>query len=1241
VAKIPFSTARDYYGPSLSDPRDQPDFWSNYPRKVERSTPSQFANLGIAAGIVGSIAAAGYLPFRKGHLWDVYSGLAKGFEEYSPAKFLRTFQVSKLLSPFETSARNAILPISAQSLLTNKQQAEYLSRIIGPGSYPRLVKEGVTLRGNRLFWGQGQDVALKRAAVILSPEHGGVSRIGAGYARSLGMTELKGFPEFGKFFSTVKPFEKRDIFNPAIRGEAAQIIGGKNIFQHQWRKLAGLGTEQIERFNRLLEMTPKVGKYLGVKRAGGLKMLGALSLKYGVGLGALGLGYEYLDWKARQSEALDETLFSEGITYGLATLPVKAHLMAAQASEALGLQDYARGQEEMAPGSTSLMKLAAFPFMGAAGVGTAAYFTRTAKMAQLQIAEGISASMAAHRIGEAFKSWDRFGGFIENIGRSLEKRGGLLGKIKTPVGFGMAVGAGIGLAAVLPFLPGALIPQKSSEELKAIYSGEQEVAIKKGRWWELGRQPYEGSGISYFRPHAYSLLGSRAREKGIWGEDYETLNPIERWYKKTFTYELEAKHYKERPYPVTGRPFEDVPFIGPILSATVGRLFKPTLYMHTSEWLSDKGIKTQPPGFGARIATEIGQIPQGIPIAPGGIASTVGEQIYRIGTEMVGFTGFTAAAIKEKITGSQDWFDQIAELESASRITSYEREYWERDLGGLAGLSEAWRRLYPHRRRQIDLANPIRNTLPDWLPGAGEKSPNFLIGDPYTKVPFGETRLPGPGLEALYPELRGVAAEDYSASWKHKILGDIAPYTDKYKQSLRIVRAARKESDWSEAEEQRFQNTMAQVKARKQKKEFNEYKYLTPMGDIPTGAKAESSELMIAMNEMKAAGVEKPSMFDRVFGGYWELLSHNAETAFDQMTPVSPGAKLVHQRTAIEDYEREILYGQSAAFWQHPVTHFMAPFARSMGHAFGFEGVPAASETTRNIEEQFDVLKYVKNARLANVARMAGDTMAVKEFENNKNETMFGINPFTRNYSNLLRALPRRERDYFTSFEQADSIEERQRILEMVPENEKSLYIARWKLTHADQLKKAIKAEVLTEDQQLEADRQIKSIYKEAATEGFPTSDELMAEFLQTKASGENYADWYRRVKILGNMRSMPGPDWTGWHPSVDLEDIKLKLVNHLGEEPIPLNLWPSRAAELPYKPFISEESIAPLIDQDELTSEEIKARVNDLLFTDKMRGDTFITSTVSEKQEVALTIDIEEDTTEKQERLLVEALSA
>ena len=299
------------------------------------------------------------------------------------------------------------------------------------------------------------------------------------------------------------------------------------------------------------------------------------------------------------------------------------------------------------------------------------------------------------------------------------------------------------------------------------------------------------------------------------------MSPLEKWYKREFTYELEKEHYRERPYPITGLPFEDVPFIGPILAHTIGRLIKPPVLMHTDEWQQDGMIKAEPPGFGERVATELGELPEGTPISPFGLRGLVGEQAYRL-TEMIGLPGFIMTSVKESLTGTPDLFDQMKQLESSRRMFGAERAYWDLELGGGLGTTEAFRRLYPHRRRQIPLYNPIRNMMPEWLPGPGEKASDLLHGDPYATVQEGELRLPGPGYAVRFPELQGVRPEDYPLIHQYKILGDVAPYTDKFKQVRRAVMGVRKLKTWTEYEENIYQTTEEQVKARKVKKEFQE-----------------------------------------------------------------------------------------------------------------------------------------------------------------------------------------------------------------------------------------------------------------------------------------------------------------------------------------------------------------------------------------------------------------------------------
>ena len=343
------------------------------------------------------------------------------------------------------------------------------------------------------------------------------------------------------------------------------------------------------------------------------------------------------------------------------------------------------------------------------------------------------------------------------------------------------------------------------------------------------------------------------------------------------------------------------------------------------------------------------------------------------------------------------------------------------------------------------------------------------------------------------------------------------------------------------------------------------------------------------------------------------------------MTPISPGAKLVHTRSPIEAYERLQLYGTENAFWQHPWRDFLRPFTMLMGRAMGWSGVPGHIERKRDVEEYFDILKYAKYARLANIARFSGDSSAAKEFESKKDETLFGVNPFTRNYTSIFRALPRRERDYFNAFSAASSVEERKRVLEMVPENERGLYIARWKLGFAEEVKKAQKAGYLGESEIEEAEKIVSGIYDEAKTEGLPSSQELFQEYLKTRIPGESYPDWYRRVHLLPQHPALPGPDWVGWHPSVDLEDIKLKVIQNMGEDMHDFNLWPSRLQSLVYKPYINDAAIAPILEPEQLTEDEMHARINELFVGNGTIPHVFTRTTFGNSTTGGLEVDIEQ----------------
>jgi hypothetical protein len=126
-------------------------------------------------------------------------------------------------------------------------------------------------------------------------------------------------------------------------------------------------------------------------------------------------------------------------------------------------------------------------------------------------------------------------------------------------------GAVIGLAAMAAFIPGMLGSRKTGGELRDIYSGNEPVPVRQGRWWELGSTPFEGGRIKAWRPHWSILHKSRSEEASLYGSEANkwahnpVLHPI-KWLRDP--YYLEKLHYSDRPYPVASPAFSNVPLVG-------------------------------------------------------------------------------------------------------------------------------------------------------------------------------------------------------------------------------------------------------------------------------------------------------------------------------------------------------------------------------------------------------------------------------------------------------------------------------------------------------------------------------------------------------------------------------------------------------------------------------------------------------------------------------------------------------
>lgn len=1290
----PFAAA--YHHPPAASP-----FWAQGPQVQQ----SSWGNMAAFGGTLAGITALGFVPMGERRLWDYYLKAIRGVEEISPMKILRTFQWSEVTSPLGANKALSLSPeLFTRTIETaegvrkipNMRMRELMARMTGTSitdlQASGAFAEGLEFRRTGWLFGEiatpsGRVLSSSALPMQIRPRSG--ASFMDWFARTSGMelghtqSVLRGEELISAAVTTPKVSQ---ILGYPLSEQASRFLSkARTLARYQRAYWAG----QVGRLNRLLlapldilrsggnrfprltKAYERFGKALAVKPGTATQMLWRYTAK-GMGIYAGYEGLKYLSYLRSKSENRAVTgtagaaigaavgrllskrrglaagailggiigvapLFDQGIFQGFAEGWRKSTTGYAKVSEAAGLTQAAREQEELMPGITKARTLAGFTLGGTMmGLFTGGLLGRFLKK------EGLAGKSA------------KWGGYV-----------------------GAAVWGAFALSAALAtgHAPGILAAKHTPEELEEIHSGRKLLPVRRGRWWLFGRSAYEGSRAMMYKPHWYHLMMTRAREKALYGSEEEKwkyspmLHPFKALFDDEFKYHWERKHYEEYPYPVTSPWGAEIPFIGPAVAATIGRVIKPQRTMHEEQWrgTSPAGESTylQIPTAGEELAaTELGGTLPGEPVSQLGAKQTIGELIYRA-NELRGLTGFMHGAIKEALTGSQDYFDQSQQLETAARIMSSERAYWEKELGDPFGGTELFRRFLPHRRRQVSLYNPIRNRLPDWLPGENYFI-DFLHGSPLGKVYNAEWRLPGVGYEALNPDVAGVSPEDYSVYHRFKILSDVAMWSDEFKEARRQVRTAIKRGELSEDQLANFHEINRQISEKKKRKRFTEYQFsedalqqmkVRVKESIAPGTFATEQHGVIGLSGVEMAhnllaqknkatigtptyrrkqalvsdylrehiypgaeldvyvhrdelhrfkkgpagyyqpaavmaggtnigrglveaGLaeypEEPTPFtiatkysgaERALGRAWEVVAHT-EPPSEYLIPFSPMAKFVHQRSAVEEYERTRAYGTESAFWQHPVAHFLKPTYWMARRGLGTEELPPDVQRRMEIETYFDRLKWVKSYALEQAAKKMKDDEAAEEFRKEKRRTLFGVDPYG-SLSYIYSAVPALDRDYFQEFKNAQSQEERDKILKMIPPDQRPIYQAQWNM----KLATALRAQQAMGMEDESSDSLMKSLNLARMAEGQPVSPELLEQYKEEKGKGESYADWGRKQAIRAYFKKhpLPGPDWVGFHPNVDLEDLKLKMADNEALEIHDFNLWPNRRRELVRKPYVDE----------------------------------------------------------------------
>lgn len=637
------------------------------------------------------------------------------------------------------------------------------------------------------------------------------------------------------------------------------------------------------------------------------------------------------------------------------------------------------------------------------------------------------------------------------------------------------------------------------DELKAVYSGDKLVEVKKGRWWEAGGTPYEGGETSYFRPHAYVSLMNKARERSVWGNEVDEYSPLTRFFLKNFTYHLEEKNYYNRPYPMSGAAFEDVPILGKLLSATIGRVIKPTKLMHQDE-LYREGPDGREIAFERLpgVNPDLGEVGSGVPKSPYEGLRAAGAVQYTF-REIEGLTGYGKNILQKIFTGREVLGTRDLIFETSNMMDSAIESYWDKELGGFGFLSEPVRRIFPRPRAEIEGYNPIMNTMPSFLP---EK---FKRGDPYRKIKNGAVRLPGAGYEAVNPDVAGLDPEDYPDIHKYKILADVAPSS----RSTIALREKLMERDVAEVLTEHESKMLAEINRMHQKR-------LAPLDNDPFHENA--IKIPYVSEAISSAYLGTTEFIRRSLAGAENLIPGGFR----------PSAKLLgHTRDAIETYEMERVYNTTNSFWDAPVRDWLRPAMYSAANFLGWDGKPMHVQKREDVDAHFDKLQFIKFMRLADTASNAKDR---KRYLNLAARTRTGVNPEGDALSMYL-SLPVAEKKFFDAFAHAQGVD-RERILELVPEDQVHLYQAVWSRIDAG------------EDLSL-------------LTESKPIIDE---QYMYSKLS---------YVEEEMNMGPMPKADWIGWHKDVNINDIKVKYINSLGEEIHDYDVWGKQVRAVSRKPYL------------------------------------------------------------------------
>jgi hypothetical protein len=348
-------------------------------------------------------------------------------------------------------------------------------------------------------------------------------------------------------------------------------------------------------------------------------------------------------------------------------------------------------------------------------------------------------------------------------------------------------------------------------------------------------------------------------------------------------------------------------------------------------------------------------------------------------------------------------------------------------------------------------------------------------------------------------------------------------------------------------------------------------------GYVKAGVNIGGSSLNAALINSRDFAIEKDDLAlygkasapERGIGYAWNMLSHNvakysAPLEYVSMFGFSPGMKFLNYRTAREDYEQTEIYGEGIRMWQKPFSHWFAPAIKTALHNWaGMDYIPAGVRKEREIEEHFDKTKYHKYRLLEEQAVAEGNTeMAAHYSKIRRTQTIHGAHGYQEAHE-AAKVLKGKEAQYAMGFFNETDIREKSKILDMVPIHKKKIIEDQYRYQEFKALNRMQGVSMMS-DYSMDLYGQRRS---EAEGFGYPVSE------------GTNPVDAYYEKKdaeasTYFKNRGTPNPDWLGFNPAVDLEDVKLKYLEKEGFDYHDHSIYQSRKKFLHRKPYINDNVI-------------------------------------------------------------------